>query len=197
MVQNIRRVGKQFRPNRQEDAHEYLRQLLDCMHEETLKAHNVKISDGKISETTFISRVFGGYLRNELKCSVCTYSSKTYNHFLDLSLEMTGGVNDIKSAINAFIKIEKLSIGNEWFCERCKKKVNASKQMTVNKVYVCTYMYLYIYINICIYTYIYIYIHIYVYTYKHIMHTDTQCFGSSFDEVYLRKFFWKDKQENK
>ena len=37
MVQNIRRVGKQFRPMRQEDAHEYLRQLLDCMHEEILK----------------------------------------------------------------------------------------------------------------------------------------------------------------
>lgn len=133
MVQNIRRVGKQFRPNRQEDAHEYLRQLLDCMHEEILKAHNIKTSDGKIAETTFISRVFGGYLRNELKCSVCTFSSKTYNHFLDLSLEVTGGVSDVTSALKAFIKIEKLSSGNEWFCDQCKKKVKASKQMTINK----------------------------------------------------------------
>jgi ubiquitin carboxyl-terminal hydrolase 36/42 len=110
------------------------RQLLDCMHEETLKAHNVKISDGKVAETTLISRVFGGYLRNELKCSVCTYSSKTYNHFLDLSLEITAG-SDVKSALSAFIKVEKLSSGNEWFCEGCKKKVKASKQMTINKVY--------------------------------------------------------------
>jgi ubiquitin carboxyl-terminal hydrolase 36/42 len=93
MVQNIRRVGRQFRPMRQEDAHEYLRQLLDCMHEEMLKANNVKTSDGKIAETTLISRVFGGYLCNELKCSVCTYSSKTFNHFQDLSLEVSGGIS--------------------------------------------------------------------------------------------------------
>ena len=93
MVQNIRRVGKQFRPNRQEDAHEYLRQLLDCMHEEIMKANNVKTSDGKLAETSLISRVFGGYLRNELKCSKCTFSSKTYNHFQDLSLEITGGIS--------------------------------------------------------------------------------------------------------
>lgn len=93
MVQNIRRVGRQFRPMRQEDAHEYLRQLLDCMHEEALKANNVKTSDGKIAETTLISRVFGGYLCNELKCSTCTYSSKTYNHFQDLSLEVSGGIS--------------------------------------------------------------------------------------------------------
>ena len=93
MVQNIRRVGKQFRPNRQEDAHEYLRQLLDCMHEEIMKANNVQTSDGKLAETSLISRVFGGYLRNELKCSKCTFSSKTYNHFQDLSLEITGGIS--------------------------------------------------------------------------------------------------------
>lgn len=39
MVSNIKRVGKQFKPLRQEDAHEYLRQLLDCMHEEILKGN--------------------------------------------------------------------------------------------------------------------------------------------------------------
>jgi ubiquitin carboxyl-terminal hydrolase 36/42 len=93
MVQSIRRVGKQFRPHRQEDAHEYLRQLLDCMHEEILKANNVKISDGKVAETTLISRVFGGSLRNELKCLSCRFSSKTYNHFQDLSLEISGGIS--------------------------------------------------------------------------------------------------------
>jgi ubiquitin C-terminal hydrolase len=123
MVQNIRRVGKQFRPMRQEDAHEYLRQLLDCFHEECLKVNKKKTSDGKISETTLISRVFGGYLCNELKCSSCSYSSKTYNHFQDLSLELSGGISSIKDSLKAFIKPEKLSSGNEWKCDGCKKKV--------------------------------------------------------------------------
>lgn len=123
MVQSIRKVGKQFRPMRQEDAHEYLRQLLDCMHEEVLKAKKVKLSDGKIAETTMISRIFGGYLRNELKCSKCAYSSKTSNHFQDLSLEVTGGIKSISDAIRAFTKPEILSHGNEWKCDGCKAKV--------------------------------------------------------------------------
>jgi ubiquitin C-terminal hydrolase len=63
------------------------------MHEEILKANNVKISDGKVAETTLISRVFGGSLRNELKCLSCRFSSKTYNHFQDLSLEISGGIS--------------------------------------------------------------------------------------------------------
>jgi ubiquitin carboxyl-terminal hydrolase 36/42 len=105
MVQNIRYVGKQFRPMRQEDAHEYLRKLIDCMHEEILKSYGVKTQDGKIAETTFIFRIFGGLLRNELLCSKCHYSSKTFNSFLDLSLEITKGVTSLSSAIKAFTQV--------------------------------------------------------------------------------------------
>jgi ubiquitin C-terminal hydrolase len=135
MVQNIRRVGKQFKPMRQEDAHEYLRLLLDCMHEEILKARGVSVKDNKIiAETTIISRIFGGYLCNELICSECYYSSKTFNHFQDLSVEVSHSkLKCVNDAINAFIRVEILSDGNEWKCDGCKKKVKARKQMTVYK----------------------------------------------------------------
>lgn len=126
MVASIRRVGKQFKPLRQEDAHEYLRQLLDCMHEEILKANGVKTSDGKIAETTMISRVFGGYLCNTLTCGQCQYVSKTFNHFQDLSLDITQGVKSVSGAIEAFTKPEYLTAGNEWKCEKCKQKVKVS-----------------------------------------------------------------------
>jgi len=122
-VASIRRVGRQFKPLRQEDAHEYLRQLLDCMHEEVLKARGVKTSDGKIAETSMISRVFGGYLCNTLTCGQCQYVSKTFNHFLDMSLDINQGVKSISGAIDAFTKPEYLSAGNEWKCEKCKQKV--------------------------------------------------------------------------
>jgi ubiquitin C-terminal hydrolase len=133
MVSTIRRVGKQFKPFRQEDAHEYLRQLLDTMHEEVLKANRLKISDGKPAETSFISRVFGGYLCNTLKCSQCGYASKTYNHFLDLSLEIQKGVQSLQDAIQQFTKPEQLSHGNEWNCDGCKRRVKATKQMTISE----------------------------------------------------------------
>eukprot|EP01041_Mallomonas_annulata_P000991 gene991-1939_t len=131
LVQNIRQVGRQFRPMRQEDAHEFLRQLIDTMHEEILKANNIKLSDGKISETSFISRIFGGHLRSELKCPLCPYKSHTYNHFQDLSLEVTGKIRSVTEALEAFMKKEKLDIGNEWKCDGCKKKVAASKQLSI------------------------------------------------------------------
>ena len=151
MVQNIRRVGRQFRPSRQvwfreylrltlfsrpsenlytklqEDAHEYLRQLLDCMHEEVLKANGVKVSDGLLAETTFISRIFGGYLCNELRCLMCKHVSKTSNHFQDMSLDIVGNTSSVREALRFFLKSETLASGNEWLCSGCNKKVKVQQ----------------------------------------------------------------------
>ena len=126
MVQNIRLVSKHFRPMRQEDAHEYLRKLLDCLHEDILKSRGLKMSSGKIVETTLICRIFGGYLCNDMKCSSCNYSSKTYNHFQDLSLDMAHGVRSVDEAISSFIRPETHGVGNEWLCEGCNKRVQVS-----------------------------------------------------------------------
>ena len=133
MVTTIRRVGRQFRPMRQEDAHEYLRQLIDCMHEEILKAENVKLSDGLIAESTFISRLFGGQFCSELRCGKCKYRSPTFNYFQDLSLEVSQGISSIDGALAAFQASEKLSSGNEWRCEGCKKLVQATKKIFIYK----------------------------------------------------------------
>lgn len=123
MISSIKRVGKQFKPFRQEDAHEYLRQLLDCMHEEVLKANRIPTNDPKLSETTFISRIFGGYLCNTLSCPKCKYTSKTFNHFQDISLDINDGINSVNAAVQAFVKPEYLSAGNEWQCDKCKARV--------------------------------------------------------------------------
>lgn len=124
LVISIKRVGKQFKPFRQEDAHEYMRQLIDTMHEEILKSHHLKLSDGKITQTSMISRVFGGNLCNILSCPKCSYQSKTFNHFQDLSLDINKqGINSVDAAIKSFTTVEYLSQGNEWKCEKCKQKV--------------------------------------------------------------------------
>eukprot|EP01038_Epipyxis_sp_PR26KG_P006907 gene6907-9459_t len=134
MQTTIRRVGSQFKPFRQEDAHEYLRQLLDKMHEEILDANRIKIKDGRIAETSVISRIFGGYIRNTVSCPKCNYVSQTHNHFQDLSLEIPKGIDSIDAAIAAFIKPENLTNGNEWKCEKCNLKVKAKKQMTLSQL---------------------------------------------------------------
>ena len=130
MVVSIKRVGPQFEPSRQEDAHEYLRQLLDCVHEEVLKARGVKSSDSKIAETSVISRVFGGYMCNTLTCMQCQYVSKTFDHFMDISLDINQGVESISDAIDAFTKPEYLSAGHEWKCGKCEHKVKVIFYLT-------------------------------------------------------------------
>lgn len=138
MVSTIRRVGKQFRTFQQvilelfsyfcsslvqEDAHEYLRQLLSFMHEEILKVNRVKLADAAVAETSLISRVFGGELCNTLSCDKCKHISRTINHFQDLSLDITSGIDSIDAAIAAFTRPERLASGNEWLCDSCKKRV--------------------------------------------------------------------------
>jgi hypothetical protein len=50
---------------RQEDAHEYLRCVLDAMHEAFLK-HIKPKPPPELASTTFIHRIFGGKLRSEV-----------------------------------------------------------------------------------------------------------------------------------
>jgi uncharacterized UBP type Zn finger protein len=52
MYNRVGSIARHFRKGRQEDSHEYLRLLLDNMHEESLKVHGIKLCDGKIAETT-------------------------------------------------------------------------------------------------------------------------------------------------
>lgn len=133
LVQNIRSIGRHFIPGRQEDAHEFILLLLDNIHESILKLKGVKLSDTKLANTTLISRVFGGVMRNELKCMQCGYCSQTFNHFVDLSLEVGKGVCSVSDAIRAFTRVERLDRGNEWRCDKCKQKVQACKQLKISE----------------------------------------------------------------
>lgn len=59
-----------FRLGRQEDAHEYLRCVLDAMHEAFLKHIQPKPTP-ELASTTFVQRIFGGRLRSEVWLCVC------------------------------------------------------------------------------------------------------------------------------
>lgn len=136
MVNSLRRLSKQFRPCQQEDAHEYLRTLIDAMNNDILKVNRLPIFGGQntpptpgvvnIYDTTLISRIFTGKLCNILTCNKCKYRSKTWNSFQDISLNVGARVQSINDSIELFTKSEKLENGNEWLCDGCKKKVLVS-----------------------------------------------------------------------
>ena len=155
------RSGYKFRPGRQEDAHEFLLHLLDSMHDGELRQAGInqhqsgwrdRLPIPRLDETTFIHRVFGGYLRSQVRCTKCNYRSNTYDPFLDLSLEVSkkschsmyvSVLGSLSSslplspalhsidAISEFTRKETLDSENRWQCSGCKKRVRATKQLTV------------------------------------------------------------------
>ena len=67
-------------------------------------------------ETTPISQLFGGYLLSQLKCGFpdCNRVSSSFEHFLDLSLELIEATDDLGEMLEAFSRIERLDERNKW-----------------------------------------------------------------------------------
>jgi ubiquitin C-terminal hydrolase len=121
-------VRKGWKHGNQEDAHEFLRLLLNYMHKDIL---DVLGFDRDGNESTFISRVFGGKEVNELTCLHCNSTSRAYNPFLDLSLELGDGISTVEEALAAFLKMETLSLENARDCEHCERREQATKQLSI------------------------------------------------------------------
>lgn len=118
---------RRFRPGRQEDAHEYLRCLLDYMHEICLKPLNPK-PPAEVQQTTLIYRIFGGRLRSQIRCEGVHYESSTHDPFLDLSLEINKA-HSLKRALQNFTAGEVLDGPNRYRCPKNNKLVRAIKQV--------------------------------------------------------------------
>ena len=135
------RNGYKFRQGRQEDAHEFLVHLLDAMHDGELRAAGInqhvsgwrdRLPVPRLDETTFVHRIFGGYLRSQVRCIFCGHRSNTYDPFLDLSLEVSKkSSSSFAAAFAEFTRKETLDSANRWKCSGCNKHVCATKQLTV------------------------------------------------------------------
>ena len=134
LVSRIKAVGKHFRPGRQEDSHEFLRLFIETMQKASLGNNNnetIKL-DPRSKETTVIHRMFGGYLQSTVTCSSCRHVSRTFDQFLDLSLDVNKS-ETLNSAFKVFTTPELLSKGNRYKCEACHRLVEAHKQFTIYK----------------------------------------------------------------
>ncbi|KAL3656976.1 hypothetical protein V7S43_018179 [Phytophthora oleae] len=131
LVMNVRHISKSFRIGRQEDSHEFFRLLLDSMQRSCLRKAHIKSESHSAASTTFVHRIFGGKLKNYLKCAKCGFVSERFDDFLDLSLEISNGVNSVKGALRHFTAIEKLDERNAWKCSSCGKPSRAEKGLTI------------------------------------------------------------------
>ncbi|OWR48455.1 ubiquitin carboxyl-terminal hydrolase 36 like protein [Danaus plexippus plexippus] len=128
----LRLICKHLTPGRQEDAHEFLRYLVEAMEKCYLsRLINADKLDQYSKETTPLNQILGGYLRSTVRCLACHHLSTTYQHFQDLLLDIRKH-STLDEALDSFFSRERLEdLGYK--CEACNKKVSATKQFFIER----------------------------------------------------------------
>ncbi|XP_050215299.1 ubiquitin carboxyl-terminal hydrolase 23 isoform X2 [Mercurialis annua] len=133
LVSNLRCISRNFRNSRQEDAHEYMVNLLESMHKCCLPS-GVPSESPAAYEKSLVHKIFGGSLRSQVECQQCFYCSNKFDPFLDLSLEIARA-ETLPVALRNFTAAELLDGGEKHYqCQKCKQKVRAQKRLTVHNV---------------------------------------------------------------
>ena len=105
IYEKLKLICKHLVHGRQEDAHEFLRflfiyfyihlvmsffrYLIESLQRSYLISRKVpKTIDNQSKETTPFNQMFGGYMRQDVVCLRCKYVSTTFQHFMDLLLDI-------------------------------------------------------------------------------------------------------------
>lgn len=138
----------EFQLGQQEDAHDFLKQILyklhDEMYEEALEQLGKKITDPQdkafVEYTTLIYQIFGGYFErlvlgvsfvhsfSRMKCHSCGHVTKKLEAFLDLNVDLSNSAQSVEETLENFIAIEDIT----YTCEKCKCD-KSRKQLTINQ----------------------------------------------------------------
>lgn len=139
LVSCLRLFSEHFKCGRQEDAHEFLRYVIDschntCLRVKKLQQQHRKVSNGgagdSLNGNSIVKEIFGGALQSQVKCLSCGAESNKVDEIMDICLEILNS-NSLKDAMQKFFQPEILDGSNKYNCEKCKKLVAARKQMSI------------------------------------------------------------------
>ncbi|CAI7996452.1 Ubiquitin carboxyl-terminal hydrolase 3 [Geodia barretti] len=132
----IWRLVPQFRGYQQQDAHEFMRYLLDKLHTELLAGSLGAGSDN----TTIVSQIFGGTLQSDVRCLACCTDSRKHDPILDVSLDIPDRFLSrrkgerhqdcsILDCLASYTGLETLEETEWYYCHRCKTREPSTKRL--------------------------------------------------------------------
>ncbi|XP_034541611.1 ubiquitin carboxyl-terminal hydrolase 3 [Notolabrus celidotus] len=159
----IWKIMPSFRGYQQQDAHEFMRYLLDHLHRELQCSRNgashpvppqdgirLSTADGKCcinGTASVVTSIFGGILQNEVNCLICGTESRKFDPFLDLSLDIPsqfrqkrskdqepGPICTLRDCLRSFTDLEELDETELYYCHKCKKRQKSTKKFWVQKL---------------------------------------------------------------
>lgn len=138
----------QFQGTRQHDAQELLSILLDGIHEDLNRVKKkpyieYKDCDGKNDaedaveawknylqrDKSVIVDIFQGQLRNRLKCLHCGHQNIRFEAVMYLSLPIDDSCKSLDDCLRLFLREERLTQENQWYCSNCKMHRDATKKI--------------------------------------------------------------------
>ncbi|XP_022749360.1 ubiquitin carboxyl-terminal hydrolase 25-like [Durio zibethinus] len=131
--------AEHFRFGRQEDAHEFLRYVIDACHNTCLRLKKLRRNGSEgggggeaVNGNTIVKEIFGGALQSQVKCLGCGGESNRVDEIMDISLDILNS-GSLKEAMHKFFQPEVLDGNNKYKCENCKKLVAARKQLSIRQ----------------------------------------------------------------
>ncbi|XP_061917138.1 ubiquitin carboxyl-terminal hydrolase 3 isoform X2 [Entelurus aequoreus] len=157
------KIMPSFRGYQQQDAHEFMRYLLDHLHRELQQNQNgateivspqgglrTSSTDGKCclnGTPSVVTSIFGGILQNEVNCLICGTESRKFDPFLDLSLDIPsrfrqkrskdqepGPTCTLRECLRSFTDLEELDETELYYCHKCKKRQKSTKKFWIQKL---------------------------------------------------------------
>lgn len=115
--------GKPLDIFQQMDADEFFNAYLDKL-EVLLKPSNKQY---------IIQRIFGGVFCNEVISQGCGHVSEKEEPYLAIGLNVKNKKN-VYESLASYVEGETLDGENQYFCDKCEKKVPAIKRVTIKKL---------------------------------------------------------------